>query len=78
MSITLTLHQAQTIVEFFGGEESLVTITESDTGHSGPGLYLHSTEYADEGSIFLAPEPDPLDDDGGRETPTRLEDGSLL
>jgi hypothetical protein len=69
MSITLTLHQAQTIVEFFGGEESIVTITESDTGHSGPGLYLHSTEYADEGSIFLAPEPDPVDDWRDTQTP---------
>ncbi len=61
MSITLNLHQAQTIVEMFGGEDSLVTVSEEEVGHSGPGLYAHSTEYPDEGSVFLATEslPEP-------------------
>ena len=62
-SITLNLHQAQTIVEFFGGEDSIVTVSQSEDGHSGPGLYAHSTEYPDDGSIFLAPEPDPIESD---------------
>lgn len=58
MSITLNRYQAQTIVDFFGGEDSLVTVTECESGHSGPGLYVHSTEYPDDGSIFLGQEPD--------------------
>ena len=61
---TLNLHQAQTLLEMFGGEDTLITVDECDTGHSGPGVYAYSTEYPDEGSTFLAPEPDPIEDDG--------------
>lgn len=63
---TLNLHQAQTLLEMFDGEDSLITIQESDTGHSGPGIYAHFEEYPDEGSTFLAPEPDPIEDDAPR------------
>ena len=56
---TLNLFQAQTLLEMFDGEDSLITVEESDTGHSGPGVYAHFEEYPDEGAVFLATEPDP-------------------
>lgn len=50
-----TLKQAQALVEFFGGdEECTMTVTVGGTeAHSGPGLYVHCTEYPEEGSMFL-------------------------
>jgi len=52
-----TLKQAQALVEAFGGdEESNMTVVEVKDGqasHSGPGLYVHCTDYPEEGSTFL-------------------------
>ena len=74
---TLNLHQAQTLLEMFDGEDSLVTVEESATGHSGPGIYAHFEEYPDEGSVFLAPEPDPIEDDHPRTLQDDLDDADM-
>lgn len=54
MSIDFTLKQAQALVDSFGGdEETVMTVQESETGHSGPGLYAFCEDVKDEGAIFL-------------------------
>lgn len=57
MSITLTRAQALAFVDTFGGDdETTMTLSVGDdAAHSGPGIYAHSSEYPDEGSIFLDP-----------------------
>lgn len=65
MSITFTHAQAEALLECFGGdEEATITVIEGDeTSHSGPGLYAYSSEYPDEGLIFLPEEHDPIESD---------------
>ena len=53
--IELNYSQAMQLANFFGGEDSQVTLTEESEGHEGPGLYLHYTDYPEEGSIKLEP-----------------------
>jgi len=51
-----TLAQAQALVDAFGGENEVLTVTQGTHGsHSGPGLYAHDEEYPDEGAHFLGP-----------------------
>lgn len=57
MSVTINLEQAKKILEYFGGEDTLVTIERSKEGHSGDGNYIHCTEYPEEGYEFLGTEP---------------------
>lgn len=52
------LEQAKNLLDFFGGEDSEIVVTEvdesnKDSYHSGYGLYAHFLEYPDEGSLFL-------------------------
>lgn len=55
--IAFTYAEAVDLVECFGGDESTeITVIDSATGHSGPGLYAYTTDYPDEGSTFLGPE----------------------
>lgn len=61
MSINITLKQAEAIVDSFGGDggpedDPIVHVIAVTTGHSGPGLYLWSKDYPDEGSDFLGEE----------------------
>jgi len=52
-----TLAQAQALVDAFGGENEVLTVTQGTHGsHSGPGLYAHDEEYPDEGAHFLGPD----------------------
>jgi hypothetical protein len=46
------LEAAKGLLDFFGGEESDITVEETD-GHSGHGLYAYCTDYPDEGSLYL-------------------------
>lgn len=46
------LEAAKNLLEFFGGEDSDVTVEYTD-GHSGKGLYAYCTDYPDEGCVFL-------------------------
>jgi hypothetical protein len=58
MSVILNLHQAQQLLEFFGGEDASVTVSKlHNHAHSGPGVYAWLTEHPDEGSIKLDEEP---------------------
>lgn len=38
-------------LEYFGSEDIPPIVKYSDEGHSGPGWYIHSEEYPDEGSV---------------------------
>ena len=55
MSITFNLGQAKELVDFFGGEDAEIIVTEGN-GHSGIGLYAYFLEYPEEGAIFLGEE----------------------
>lgn len=57
--IDINYNQAQELVRFFGGDSGVVAITDEDNGHSGPGLYLHFSEYPDEGSHYIGDIEDP-------------------
>ena len=50
----ISFDQAKILVEEFGGDEdAIMELTESDHGHSGPGLYVHCADYPEEGATFL-------------------------
>lgn len=54
LRIEFNLATAQALVATFGGDdETEMTVAHSVDGHSGPGLYAYSSDYPDEGSIFL-------------------------
>lgn len=58
--LSFSLDQAKELVEQFGGDEDTeISVTEETEAHSGPGLYAHVTDYPDEGSTLLGPEPAP-------------------
>ena len=44
--------QATDLLAMFGGEPAEITL-EMCSGHQGPGLYAHFTDYPEEGSVFL-------------------------
>lgn len=52
--LEITLKQAESLVEWFGGDEDLVlTLVEGDeTFHFGKGLYARN-DYAEHGFYFL-------------------------
>jgi hypothetical protein len=51
----IKLLQAMALVAVFGGDKkSSMTVVAGD-GHSGKGLYACSTDYPEEGSVFLGP-----------------------
>jgi hypothetical protein len=54
MNITITLRQAQKLVEFFGGHDCEVAIV-SPVGDQPPGWYAYCTEYPEEGCEYLGP-----------------------
>lgn len=63
MSIKLNLNQARQLLDFFGGEDAQVTVSDTALNmHSGPGLYAWLTEHPDEGSIKLDEEDRPNDE----------------
>lgn len=51
-TIVIDFKQAKELLDVFGGEPGSVTLMDGD-GHSGPGLYAHITDYAEEGAFFL-------------------------
>lgn len=65
MSIKLNLNQARQLLDFFGGEDAQVTVSDTVLNmHSGPGLYAWLTEHPDDGSIKLDAETPMEDEDG--------------
>lgn len=65
-SITITLRQARELVEFFGGSDCEIVITERDEGEIEPdpdgdgspspaGLWAHCADYPEDGSAYLGP-----------------------
>lgn len=56
MSIELNYSQAVQLANFFGGDNCQVTLSERSNGHDGPGVYVHCTDYPEEGSVKLEPE----------------------
>ncbi|QJD98648.1 hypothetical protein HH212_00150 [Massilia forsythiae] len=56
-STVITLRQAQRLVEFFGGHDASMTITEPapDWEQQIPGLYAYCTEYPEDGAQYLGP-----------------------
>ena len=54
MSIEIDFKQATMLLEMYGGEACSLMLIEGDKSyHSGEGLYVFSTDYPEEGFVFL-------------------------
>jgi len=51
-SLPIDFKQASELLAMFGGEAGLVTLSIAE-GHSGRGLYAHSSGYLEDGAAFL-------------------------
>lgn len=49
----IDLKIAQGILDYFGGEDARVSVEYWKEGHSGEGYYVYSTEYPEDGAVYL-------------------------
>ena len=54
MSVEIDFKQATELFKMYGNEACSLTLIEGDKSyHSGEGLYVFSTDYPEEGLVFL-------------------------
>lgn len=51
--VTFDLKQAEQLLDMFGGDQTLITLSYVKWGHSGEGIYAHYSEYPEEGCSRL-------------------------